>query len=100
MDSGIVEKDRAMFAPVPTIRAHYGLISSGSKQIRRILNTGDIPLARRKLQDLRPDIKLTAPELSRCTRNHRSFNPFPLRICCIHFSTLDSRVLDCLGAEK
>jgi hypothetical protein len=24
-----------------------------------------------------------------------SFNPFPLRICCIHLSTLDSRVLDC-----
>ena len=67
MDSGIVEKDRAMFAPVPTIRVHYGLISSGSKQIRRTLNTGDLPLARRKLQDLCHGIKLTAPELSRCT---------------------------------
>ena len=32
--------------------------------------------------------------------HHGSFNPFPLRICGIHFSTLDSRVLDCLGAEK
>ena|SRR5258705_3048066 len=30
----------------------------------------------------------------------RCTHPFPLRICCIHFSTLDSRVLDCLGAEK
>ena len=30
----------------------------------------------------------------------QSFNPFPLRICCIHFSILDSRVLDCLAAEK
>ena len=29
-----------------------------------------------------------------------SFNPFPLKICCIHFSTLDVRVLDCLGAVK
>lgn len=33
-------------------------------------------------------------------RIYRSFNPFPLRMSCIHFSTLDSRVLDCLGAEK
>ena len=29
-----------------------------------------------------------------------SFKPLPLRICGIHFSILDSRVLDCLGAEK
>ena len=30
-------------------------------------------------------------------RIYRSFNPLPSRICGIHFSTLDSRVLDCLG---
>ena len=29
----------------------------------------------------------------------QSFKPFPLRIRGMHFSILDSRVLDCLGAD-
>src|SRR5690348_4532053 len=29
-----------------------------------------------------------------------SFNPFPFRICCTDFSTLDCRVFDCFAAEK
>jgi len=31
---------------------------------------------------------------------YSSFNPFPFRICGVHFSILDSRVLDCLAAAK
>lgn len=30
----------------------------------------------------------------------QSFIPFPSKICCIYFSTLDSLVLDCLAPEK
>ncbi len=32
--------------------------------------------------------------------SYSSFNPLPVRIFGKYFSTLDSRVLDCLGAEK
>jgi integrase len=46
---------------------YYGLIKSSGKQIRRTLDTDDLPLARRKLQDLRRDIELTDPELARRT---------------------------------
>jgi len=46
---------------------YYGLIKSGGKQIRRSLDTNDLPLARRKLQNLRRDIELTDPELARRT---------------------------------
>ncbi len=40
---------------------------TGGKQIRRGLDTDDLPLARRKLQDMRRDIELTDPELARRT---------------------------------
>jgi integrase len=46
---------------------YYGLIKSSGKQIRRSLDTNDLPLARRKLQDMRRDIALTDPELARRT---------------------------------
>jgi integrase len=46
---------------------YYGLIKSWGKQIRRSLDTNDLPLARRKLQELRRDIELTDPELARRT---------------------------------
>jgi len=39
----------------------------GGKQIRRSLETNDLPLARRKLQEMRQDIALTDPELARRT---------------------------------
>src|SRR5471030_491847 len=52
------------YAPSGT---YYGLIKTGGKQIRRTLDTNDLPLARRKLQDLRRDIELTDPELARRT---------------------------------
>lgn len=29
--------------------------------------------------------------------HYESFNPFPSKICCIYFSILAARVLDCLG---
>lgn len=31
---------------------------------------------------------------------NQSFSPFPPRIFAVHFSTLDDRVTDCLGAAK
>ncbi len=46
---------------------YYGLIKNAGKQIRRSLETDDLPLARRKLQDMRRDIALTDPELARRT---------------------------------
>jgi integrase len=46
---------------------YYGLIKSSGKQIRRSLDTNDLPLARRKLQEMRRDIALTDPELARRT---------------------------------
>jgi hypothetical protein len=46
---------------------YYGLIKSSGKQIRQSLGTDDLPLARRKLQDMRRDIELTDPELARRT---------------------------------
>jgi hypothetical protein len=44
---------------------YYGLIKLRGKQIRRGLDTNDLPLARRKLQDLRRDLELVDPELAR-----------------------------------
>lgn len=47
--------------------------------------------------------KMRIPEvacLSLGEVDYRSFNPFPSRICGMHFSTLRSRVLDCLAPEK
>jgi hypothetical protein len=46
---------------------YYGLIKSSGKQIRRSLETNNLPLARRKLQEMRRDIALTDPELARRT---------------------------------
>ena len=46
---------------------YYGLIKSSGKQIRRSLDTDDLPLARRKLLEFRRDIELTDPELARRT---------------------------------
>jgi integrase len=46
---------------------YYGLIKNAGKQIRRSLETDDLPLARRKLQEMRRDIALTDPELARRT---------------------------------
>ncbi len=34
------------------------------------------------------------------TAHHRSFKPIPSKISGVHFSIRDSRVFDCLGAEK
>jgi integrase len=51
---------------------YYGLIKSSGKQIRQSLETDDLPLARRKLQDMRRDIELTDPELARRTLESQS----------------------------
>jgi hypothetical protein len=40
------------------------------------------------------------PAKDRTPWQRQSSNPFPLRICGMNFSILDSRVLDCFGAEK
>ncbi len=46
---------------------YYALIKFGGKQIRRTLETQDLALARRKVQDLRRDLELTDPELAHRT---------------------------------
>jgi integrase len=46
---------------------YYALIKSAGKQIRRSLETNDLPTARRKLVDTRRDLELIDPELSRRT---------------------------------
>jgi integrase len=46
---------------------YYALIKFRGKQIKRTLGTQDLPLARRKLQDLRRDLELTDPQLAHRT---------------------------------
>jgi cobalamin biosynthesis protein CobD/CbiB len=46
---------------------YYALIKFRGKQIRRTLDTQDLSLARRKLQDLRRDLELTDPEMAHRT---------------------------------
>jgi len=46
---------------------YYGLIRTSGKQIRRSLDTCDLPLARRKLRELREDLEVTDPELAHRT---------------------------------
>ena len=46
---------------------YYALIKFRGKQIRRTLETKDLALARRKVQDLRRDLELTDPELAHRT---------------------------------
>ena len=43
--------------------AYYALLKVGGKQIRRSLETNDLPLARRKLADFKRDIETTDPTL-------------------------------------
>ena len=55
-----------MYRFVPS-GTYYGLIKRSGKQIRLSLGTDDLPLARRKLQEMRRDVELTDPELARRT---------------------------------
>lgn len=43
---------------------YYALVKQGGKQIRRSLETADLPLARRKLAELRRDLEKTDPTLN------------------------------------
>ncbi len=43
---------------------YYALLKQGGKQIRRSLETHDLPLARRKLVELRKDLETTDPTLA------------------------------------
>jgi hypothetical protein len=52
-------KSRASLYRYAPSGTYYGLIRSGGKQIRRSLDINDLPLARRKLQELRRGIALT-----------------------------------------
>ena len=65
---------------------HLTAVQRGRKKERRRLAT---PMASRSVNFLMNSLRV-----------HSSFNPFPLRIFRTHFSTLDARVWDCLGAEK
>ncbi len=67
-------------------------------QVASVCKAVVAPVTNPETQAILPRVEL--PSLPFCHRIQRSFNPLPSRICCMCFSTLDSRVLDCLGAEK
>src|SRR6185312_3043363 len=104
----IPEQDGAGDDPRPELKEHHG--SRRRMQPRRAVRKHAAGLRQIAPKAIRLDLRNTLAAKAANLVAHRpnphrgdatqSFNPLPARICRMHFSIRDSRVLDCLAPEK